>query len=374
MSKHNSAPAIDTILFFAMILLIVIGLIMLISASSIVGIAHFNDSYYFIKKQLLFIGIGFLGCLVGMTIPYHFYQKNSLYGYSIALLLMLFTLIPGIGKLVGGASRWIDIGLFSLQPIEIMKFFIVVSVASFLANKHAYLGQIKQGVFAVLCLVLFPLLILFFQPDLGNLGLVLAVVSGLLFISPIPIKHLVTVAIGSISVLAISIMSRPYQQQRILAFLNPDIDPLGRNYHMTQSLIAIGSGGFWGTGLGEGKLKYFYLPLQYSDFIFSIICEEGGFILATLILLLFTTIIIRTFKIARYASTPFGFYLAMGLMLIIVIQALFNMGVVMGMLPVTGIPLTFISFGGTSLVMSMFCIGVLLNISKESRYHAELLQ
>ena len=191
------------------------------------------------------------------------------------------------------------------------------------------------------------------------------VVGALLFISPIPFKQLFSVFLGSISIITISILSRPYQQKRILAFLNPDDDPLGRNYHMVQSLIAIGSGGLFGTGIGEGKLKYFYLPLQYSDFIFSIICEEGGFILASIIFLLFGVIVFRSLKIARYATSSFGFYLAMGLMLILVVQAILNMGVVMGLLPVTGIPLTFISFGGSSLVVSMFCVGVLLNISKD---------
>ncbi len=365
MSNRTSVPSIDISLFLVMVILIIIGLVMLISTSSIVGIANFNDSYYFIRKQVFFIGLGFLGCLMGMSIPYRTYQRYALYGYMTSLIVMGLTLVPGVGKLVGGASRWIDLGLFTLQPIELMKFFIVVSIAGLLATKKDVLSDIKQGVLAALCLVSPPLFILFLQPDLGNLGLLLMVVGALLFISPIPFKQLFSVFLGSISIITISILSRPYQQKRILAFLNPDDDPLGRNYHMVQSLIAIGSGGLFGTGIGEGKLKYFYLPLQYSDFIFSIICEEGGFILASIIFLLFGVIVFRSLKIARYATSSFGFYLAMGLMLILVVQAILNMGVVMGLLPVTGIPLTFISFGGSSLVVSMFCVGVLLNISKD---------
>ena len=364
MLRPSFVKRTDYFLLIPVSILIVIGIVMLISTSSIVGSTNYNDSYYFIKKQVLFVGIGGISCLVGIMVPYHYYKKYSLQGYLIAVLLLGLTLMPKVGQLVGGASRWISIGLFNIQPVEIMKFFIVVSIANFLANKGQRVSVINQGIVAVLCLVLLPLLILFLQPDLGNLGLVLMVIGALLLVSPIPIKHLLTVSISSLGIIIVSIMSRPYQQERILAFLNPNEDPTGRNYHMVQSLIAIGSGGIWGEGIGEGKLKYSYLPLQYSDFIFSIICEEGGFILPTVILILFGMIMVRSLKIARQASTIFGFYLAIGLMLILVLQALLNIGVTIGMLPVTGIPLTFISFGGTSLIMSMFCIGVLINISR----------
>ncbi len=364
MLKRSFVKRPDYLLLLPMIGLLVIGIVMLISTSSIVGSTMYNDSYFFIRKQLVFVAIGSIVCFMGMTVPYHYYKKYSLQGYLIALFLLVLTLIPGVGKWVGGASRWLNLGWVSIQPVEIMKFFIVVSMAGFLANKGQHLNGLRQGIFAVICLVLLPLLILFLQPDLGNLGLVLMVIAALLLVSPVPFKHLLVVGSSSISIIFVSVMSRPYQQERILAFLNPDQDPTGRNYHMIQSLIAIGSGGIWGQGLGEGKLKYSYLPLQYSDFIFSIICEEGGLILATVILILFGMIMVRGLKIARSASTLFGFYLAVGLMLILVLQALLNIGVTIGMLPVTGIPLTFISFGGTSLVMSMFCIGVLLNISR----------
>jgi cell division protein FtsW len=354
-------------LIAAMFLLVTIGIIMLISTSSTVGEASYNDSYFFIKRQGAFIGIGVVAFFAGCIINYTYYQRHLMGGYLVGLIIMALTLIPGIGKWVGGASRWISIGSFSVQPVEMMKFLIVVGLANLLSNKGHHLRDFKTGISAVLALVIGPLMILFFQPDLGNLGLILMVICGILLISPIPFKHMFAVAGMAIMAVSISILTRSYQQDRILAFLNPEHDPTGSNYHMVQSLIAIGSGGLWGLGIGEGKLKYAYLPLQYSDFIFSIICEEGGIILPTLILVLFGVIIVQSLKIARYSHTLFGFYLAIGLMMVLVLQAILNMGVALGVFPVTGIPLTFISFGGSSLVMSMFCIGVLVNIARTSR-------
>ena len=189
------------------------------------------------------------------------------------------------------------------------------------------------------------------------------VVFSLFFLSTMPLRHLfVLVVIAGACVTAI-VFSHPYQMQRVTSFLNPWEDPLGKNYHTVQSFIAIGSGGITGVGLGESKLKYFYLPLQYSDFIFSIICEEGGFILALVVILMYMLILIKTYYIASKADNVFAFNLAMGCGLFICLQAFINIAVVIGLLPVTGIPLTFISFGGTSLITSLFYIGIILNIS-----------
>ncbi len=355
---------VDWGLLIPVIILIIIGVVMIFSTSSIVGFSNFNDSFFFIKRHLVFLFIGICAFFVGLLVPYEIYKKYTGLLFFSALMLLLLTLSP-LGVKVGGATRWLDLAFFRFQPAEVAKFAVVVLIAISLNRKDQVLNHFVKGAGPLVLIVVLPIILLILQPDLGNSGLILMVFLGLLFLSQFPIRYIIGFFVSSIIALIGIILSHPYQLKRIQSFLDPWEDPLGKNYHMVQSLIAIGSGGITGVGLGESKLKYFYLPLQYSDFIFSIICEEGGFILASIIFLLFGVIVFRSLKIARYATSSFGFYLAMGLMLILVVQAILNMGVVMGLLPVTGIPLTFISFGGSSLVVSMFCIGVLLNISKD---------
>ena len=218
----------------------------------------------------------------------------------------------------------------------------------------------------VICGGLFMLILM--QPDLGNIGLIGLVILCLMFLSPIPLKYIMGVIVASTGALTVIIFQHAYQLKRVLSFLSPWKDPFGDNYHMIQSLIAIGIGGFTGVGIGESKLKYFYLPLQYSDFIFSIICEEGGFILASIVIILYAIVLFKGYHIAKQSAHYYSFYLAFGLTLLICIQAFINIAVVSGLMPVTGIPLTFISFGGTSLISSLFYVGVILNVST---YHKD---
>ena len=354
---------LDWSLLVPVLLLLVIGTVMLISTSSIIGLSDYNDPYFFIKRHLIFLGLGGVACFLGIIIPHQLYKRFIGLLFLVTCLLLILTLTP-LGVTVGGAQRWLDIGFFRFQPAELFKFVAIVFVSMSLDRAQAYLNQFSKGCLPIVLMLLIPLGFIILQPDLGSTAIILMVLGSLFILSRVPFQHIVILAgIAGAGVCGI-ILTHSYQMQRIMTFLNPWDDPLGKNYHIIQSLIAIGSGGLFGLGLGESKLKNFYLPLQYSDFIFSIICEEGGFILPTVILILFGMIMVRSLKVARQASTIFGFYLAIGLMLILVLQALLNIGVTIGMLPVTGIPLTFISFGGTSLIMSMFCIGVLINISR----------
>lgn len=363
----------DWTLLIPVFSLIAIGVLMIFSTSPVVGYANYGDSFFFIKKHLVYVGIGIFALLMGYSVRTELYQKYVLVGFSWAVFLLLLTLIPGVGVTIGGASRWLSLKFINLQPVEFAKFMMVVFVATSLENKHMILNQFSKGILPILMALAVPLTLLLKQPDLGNVGLTLLVVVAMLFVSPIPVRHLVSLGVGAIVLLAANILTHPYQMARITSFLNPEVDPMGKNYHMIQSLIAIGSGGFFGGGLGESKLKYFYLPLQYSDFIFSIVCEEGGFILAVLVLILFAWFFLKSLRIAHQAKTRYNTYLVLGLTFYIVFQALFNIGVVIGVLPVTGIPLTFISFGGTSLVISLYFVGVIVHVSKRNQEEAHEL-
>jgi len=352
------------ILLIPVIILLVIGAIMILSTSSVVGLSSFNNSFYFIKRHTLYLAIGIVAFIFGLKIPHLTYKKYAIWGLLFSVFLLGLTIIPGIGHRALGASRWIHLGFISFQPTEIAKFFIIVFVATSLENKKNNIKYAFTGWIPVLMIVAIPTFFLGLQPDLGSIGVITLAVFTLLFLSGIRLSHLLTLFLIGISMIVVSILKYPYQFQRITAFLSPWEDPTGKSYHTIQSLIAIGSGGFWGLGLGESKLKHSYLPMQYSDFIFSITCEEGGFILAALVLLMFACIFHIGFSIAKQSYQLFSYYLCLGLLMTIMFQSMINIAVVTGVFPVTGIPLTFISFGGTSLMMSMFSIGVILNISK----------
>ncbi|MFT5170448.1 MAG: cell division protein FtsW [Candidatus Marinamargulisbacteria bacterium] len=354
----------DFVLLMPVAILVTIGIIMVLSTSHVVGFTNFGDGYFFIKKHLFYVVLSIIALAIGAVVPYSLYRKYALWGIGLSVVLLLLTFAPGIGQKIGGANRWLNFRVFHLQPVEVAKFFIVVFLASSLDFKQKKVAKFGQTGLPILLVCMLPVAILLQQPDLGNVGLILMVIFCMVFLGGFRVSHLVTISLAGMGVIAGAIATHPYQMVRIQAFLSPMSDPTGKNYHMVQSLIAIGSGGILGEGLGQGKLKYSYLPLQYSDFIYSIICEEGGFILGAIILGLFGFLFCRGFQIARLAGSVYGYLLAIGVTLMIVFQALLNIGVVIGVLPVTGIPLTFISFGGTSLITSMFYVGVLLSISR----------
>lgn len=358
------AKKLDYVLLGVVIVLLVLGSIMLMSSSSVVGFANFNDPYYYFKKHAAYLILGCFTFSLGLAVPHQTYKNMVIPGLGVATFLLLLTLIPGVGVQLGGAKRWLNLGFFQMQPVEVAKFFIIVFVATSLSNKQQLLQSFTKGIIPILMVVGIPLALLIKQPDLGNVILSLIITFTLLFLGGARAKHLLGMIGSGVFVVICSVATHPYQLGRVKTFLFPWRDPLGKSYHIVQSFIAIGSGGFWGLGIGQSKIKYFYLPLQYSDFIFSIVCEEGGFILGTAVIILYGILFYRGVSIAYYASSLFSYYLGIGLTLLLIFQAVINMGVAIGMFPVKGVPLTFISFGGTSLIMSMFYVGVLLNISK----------
>lgn len=342
------------------VLLVLIGVMMMFSTSSMVGLSHYGDPYFFIRRHLVFLVLGIGACGVAICIPYRYYWRWLTPMMCGSFLLMILPLTP-LGIRAGGASRWLDLGIISFQPIECVKFVLIVFMAVALSRPAQILQSFIKGIGVMVLMVGCCLILLLAQPDLGNTGLIMMVFFVLLSCSAVPLRHSVGVALISCVLVAGSLAIYEYQRERVLSFLNPWQDPLGANYHTIQSFTAIGSGGLWGVGLGESKLKYFYLPLQYSDFVYAIICEEGGFVGAVSVFFLYVLLLcIVYFKLCR--ADQFGFYLALGCVLLLCVQAFINIAVVVGLFPVTGIPLTFISFGGTSFIMSMFYVGVIINV------------
>lgn len=362
---HFNMRSIDWWLVIPMAILLTIGYIMVFSTTSFKGLSEFNDAYYFIKRHSLFLMLGIALFTCGSWLPVKYYKKCAFWGYLVSVALLLITLIPTIGVKVGGANRWLNFFGVQFQPIEIAKFWWAISVSIVLSKKSQWLHSFKHGMVPVFIIMLLPILCLLLQPDLGNAILTLSVAFALLLVSSLPLMVLLVSVIMGAGMIGYSILTHPYQMQRVQSFLNPWLDPLGKNYHIIQSFTAIGSGGVFGFGIGESRLKYFYLPLHYSDFIFSILCEEGGIMLASMVLLSFLVIFIRGIQISvgkpRYSFEQF---LVLALTFYIVFQAMINICVVVGIFPITGIPLTFISYGGTSLLSSLFCLGVVHRVGK----------
>jgi len=352
---------------FALVLsLIGIGMIMLFSTSSVVGLVNYRDGYFFLKRYFMYLMIGCCAMIFGMFYPHTQYKKLTLPGLGLSFFLLFLTLVPGIGIKAGGANRWLSLGIIQFQPVEIVKFFIIVFFATALERKQAHFYSFRKSVLPLLCILAIPILILLKQPNYSNTLLILATCFWLMVLSGIPLRHLSLIGLMGGLIMMLSLALNPYQLDRVKTFLRPDHDPLGKGYHINQSLITIGSGGMYGLGIGQSKMKYFYLPLHYSDFIFSIVCEEGGLALALGVLGLFGLLFKKGFSISLSNSTWYSFLLGMGLTMILIFQGLINIAVSIGIFPVTGMPLTFISFGGTSLVMALFFVGVLFNIYSEN--------
>tara|TARA_A100001015_G_scaffold318995_1_gene440566 strand:+ start:51 stop:1157 length:1107 start_codon:yes stop_codon:yes gene_type:complete len=358
--KPFNSNRIDFKLLVPLIILLIIGYIMIFSTTSFKGLSEFNDAYFFIKRHTFFLCIGVGLFLIGANIPIKKYEKWAPIGYLASIVLLIITLFPGVGVEVGGARRWLTIFNFQFQPVEIMKFWWAIAVSLVLSKKTVKLTNFTSGMLPVFIIILVPIFCLMLQPDLGNAILTLSVAFSLLFLSQLPtVVFILTSLIGAL-IIGYSVIKHPYQLNRIQSFLNPWVDPLGANYHIIQSFTAIGSGGIFGFGIGESRLKYFYLPLHYSDFIFSILCEEGGLFLAIIVVGAFATMFIRGIQIASKQSLySFEQFLALALTFFLIFQAIINICVVSGLFPITGIPLTFISYGGTSLLSSMFCLGVI---------------
>lgn len=360
--KQKSAP--DFTLLVTVFLLLSIGIIMVYSSSHIWAIYKYNDQFYFVKRQVLFVTVGLITMFIMVYIPYQFWHKYVGFILIACFLLLLLVLIPGLGLVRGGAQSWIGVGAFSIQPSEFMKLGIILFLASFLERKQRNIQDFNQVFLPSMLIISIAFGLIMLQPDLGT-GVVLVLTAVLmLFISGVNIGNFIGLSLLGISGLTFLIFSAPYRISRITSFLNPWEDPLGDGFQIIQSLYAIGPGKLMGLGLGKSLQKYFYLPEPQTDFIFSIIAEELGFIGGTFVVILFGIMFWRGIKIALEADSKFGTYIAFGITAMIIIQVMINISVVIGLIPVTGITLPFLSYGGSSLTLTLCSIGLLLSVSR----------
>jgi cell division protein FtsW len=344
-------------------MLVAIGLAMVYSTSAVVAHTRHGDSLYFLKRQLIWAALGLLVMGIAWYVPYRSQRRLGLPLLLVSLAALCLVLVPGIGKEVGGARRWLVLGPFTLQPSEFAKYGLIVYSAYICAElpskrQHDELrfGYILGGL-CVCCGLIF------LQPDLGT-AVVLAVAVGVhLIIAGLPWRYIWYGLAAAIPAIIYAIVYEPYRMKRLMSFWQPDKDPQGAGYQAIQSLLALGRGGLWGAGLGRGQQKLFYLPEAHTDFIFAAIGEELGFLGAVGLVCLFVLLLWRILVIAIECREPFGTLLGLGVFLLLAIQIVMNLGVVLGLLPTKGLPLPLISLGGSNLVVSLLAIGTMLSIA-----------
>lgn len=345
--------------------LLAIGLVMVFSSSSVRALADVGDAYYYLKRQLLWTLLGLGAMFVMMRVDYWEIRRYARPFFFLTLLTTVLVLIPGIGREAGGARRWIGYGpLLQFQPSELMKLAVVTYIAWALSRSPEKIKDFARGILPYVLLLGVLFFLILQQPDLGTAVSVVGTVVVMLFVAGARLGHLAGLGLAAVPVLFYAIMGADYRRSRLLAYLNPFADPQGSGFHIIQALYALGSGGLFGLGLGNSRQKFFYLPAEHTDFIFAILGEELGFVGAAFVIGLFALLAWRGYRTAMAAPDTFSSLLAAGLTTMVVLQALLNIGVVCGILPITGVPLPLVSFGGSSLVPTLAGLGILLNISR----------
>ncbi len=354
----------DMILFVAVIVLVIFGIIMIYSSSSIWALYKYDDAFKYVKAQSLFFIIGTLGLIIISKIPYTNYYDRANIILGVCFLLLVLVLIPGIGIIRNGSRSWFGIGSFGIQPSEFIKLGLIIFTSRYLSKNDREIKNIFTGVVPIFVITILAFILVMLQPDFGTAMVIITSIVVLLFISGVDFKFFINIAmLGLISVVGL-ISIAPYRLMRIISFLNPWNDPLGSGFQIIQSLFAIGPGGLLGLGFGNSIQKYFYLPEPQTDFIFAIISEEFGFMGILIISFLFGIILYRSIMIALKINDSFAKYLCFGIIFQIIFQALLNLMVVVGLVPVTGITLPFLSYGGSSLLITLAGIGIILNVSR----------
>ncbi len=355
---------IDIILFASVIFLAGFGLLMIYSSSSIWAEYKFNDSFKFLKAQGLFYLVGIIAMLFISKIDYNFYKKKANLIIGLCFLLLVLVLIPGIGTVRNGSRSWFGLGGFGIQPSEFAKIGLIIFVSKYLANNNKEIKNIKKGVLPIIGIILLFFGLIMLEPDFGTGMVIVLTLVCILFVSGVKMSFFIKIGCAGLLGIVALIIVAPYRMARIVSFLNPWSDPLGSGFQIIQSLYAIGPGGLLGMGFGNSIQKHFYLPEPQTDFIFSIISEEFGFLGVLIVCTFFFIIFYRAIKIAMSTSDLFAKYLVFGLAFGILIQAILNLCVVVGLIPVTGVTLPFLSYGGSSLLVSMASIGIILNVSR----------
>lgn len=358
---------IDRVFLLYIIIITIFGLAALTSVSGPLAYGNFHDSYYFVKRQILF------GVLPGLALFYFFlktdfekWRKSSWLIYAGAVLLLILVFIPGIGAVINGGRNWIRVFGFNFQPAEVAKLALIIFAAYLLSDHKRNLQDWQMGLMPILTLLSPAIILVLVQPDVGTLSIMLVILFMMLFKARVPKKYLAVLGALALAAFVILIILKPYRLQRISIFMHPELDPQGIGYQVNQAFLAVGSGGFWGLGIGQSRQKYQYLPEVNSDSIFAVIAEETGFLISAGLVVLIVLICLRGLKIAKQTDSEFGRLLAVGIVVWLGWQSFLNIGAMVGVLPLTGVPLPFISHGGSAMMAELGAVGLILNISKNN--------
>ena len=361
MTKNNN---FDQILLFVVAALMGVGLIMVYSASSVTSLAVRADGLYFFKRQLVWVLVGLASMIVFSHVPYKKLEKLAVPLLGLAVFFLILVLVPGVARDIGGARRWIRLGSVGFQPSELTKICFVLYLAYSFSGKGEKIRDLVSGVLPDMIVTGILFLLIYKEPNLSTAAIIGGTYIIMLFLGNGSMWHIGGMMAGGATLVFALIFQAGYRMRRFWAFLNPWSAAKTTGYHIIQSLVAIGSGGFWGLGLGQSRQKFFILPERHTDFIFAIICEELGLIGGAIVIALFFILIWRGLYIASRAPDNFGFLLASGVTVIIGLQVLVNIAVVLSLMPTTGITLPFISYGGSSLLFLAAAVGILLNVSR----------
>ncbi|WP_409178467.1 putative lipid II flippase FtsW [Brevibacillus fortis] len=371
--KTRGVP--DFLLLFLTALLVGFGITMVLSSSSIFALTSFTsggckycggDELYFVKRQSIFLLVGVFGMLVAMNIPFSFYKRNFLLIALVSFFSLLLVLIPGIGHENNGAQSWFKFGSVTIQPAEFAKLGLILYLAAIISKKGNGILKLKSGLMPPLMVTGMFFMLIVVQPDLGSAAILLGCALIVMICGGAKIRHLFGLGAPVVTVALLAyITAKPHALNRIYSFLNPWSDTDGTGYHIIQSWIAIAHGGLTGTGFGKSIQKYLYLPEMHTDFIFAILTEELGFIGASLFLLIYLLFLLRGIHICLRVKDTFASLAGIGVVSMFAIQAILNIGGVTGLIPLTGVPLPFISYGGSSLLVCLLATGFLLSISRE---------
>lgn len=361
MKRYKS---VDLTLLTCVVLLVFIGIMMVFSSSYYYALEHENNKFHYLTRDVFWAGVGFIAMMITMNVPYTFYKKISRPMMVIAVILLILLFVKPFGKTVNGATRWLDIGPTTLMPSEVAKFAVIIFVADLLERKRNVIHRFKEGLLPFLGLIVLLAGLIIKQPNLSTAITISLLIVTMVFVAGARLTHLFGLGLLGAAAVVAAIILEPYRMKRFMTFLDPFKDPQGDGYQVVQSLYALGTGGLTGVGLGKSTLNKLYIPEPQNDFIFATIGEELGWIGSICIMLIFLTLIYRGVKIALNARDYFGCLLATGITALVSIQVMINIAVATSSMPVTGLPLPFISYGGNFLVLLLALMGILLNISK----------
>ena len=365
--RRRPQTRLHTALFGVITALNLLGLVMVLSASSVSAQDTYGSAWYIALRQAGWLAAGVAACVLVVRVDYHRWRRWTLPALIGSGLLMAMVLVPGVGMNVNGASRWLGYGPLSLQPSEIAKLTVLLFVADLLARRADRMGDLRLTLVPVGVVFSGFALLLMLQPNLGTTLVLGAIVCAVLYVAGTPLVPLAGVGLGGLVVAGGLALGASYRRARVTAFLHPWDDPLNTGYQNIQSLVGIANGGLTGVGIGESRAKWGFLPYAHTDFIFAIIGEELGLLGAALVVGLFVALIVLGVRTAHLAPDRFGMLLAAGVTAWFGVQAFVNIGAVIGILPITGVPLPFVSYGGSSLVFSMVGAGLLLNVARQAQ-------